>query len=85
MTFTEKGEKNKVESYPLLDYVEVGIFSEQTLKGKKSDKELYLKKLKINKINNKVTLIVTEKPIEVGVDPYNKLIDTNSDDNRRKI
>lgn len=85
LTFTEKGEKNKVESYPLLDYVEVGIFSEQTLKGKKSDKELYLKKLKINKINNKVTLIVTEKPIEVGVDPYNKLIDTNSDDNRRKI
>jgi ABC-2 type transport system permease protein len=85
LTLSEKGKRNKVESYPLLDYVEIGIFSEQTLKGKKSDKELYLKKLKINKINNKVTLIVTEKPIEVGVDPYNKLIDTNSDDNRRKI
>ena len=85
LTFAEKGENYKVESYPLMDYVEIGIFCEQTLKGKKSDKELYLKKLKIKKINNKVTLIVTKKPIEVGVDPYNKLIDTNSDDNRRKI
>jgi ABC-2 type transport system permease protein len=28
---------------------------------------------------------VDEKPLEVGVDPYNKLIDTKSDDNRRKF
>jgi ABC-2 type transport system permease protein len=69
----------------LNDYVEIGIFSEQTIKGKKSDKELYLRKVKINKIDNKITLIVDEKPTEVGVDPYNKLIDTNSDDNRRKL
>ena len=85
LSFTKKGEKNKVESYPLADYVEIGIFSEQTIKDKKTDKELYLKKLKISKIDNKVTLIVNEKPTEVGVDPYNKLIDTNSDDNRRKL
>ncbi|WP_395061165.1 M1 family aminopeptidase [Flavobacterium sp.] len=85
LSFTKKGEKNKLESYPLADYVEIGIFNEQTIKGKKSDKELYLKKLKISKIDNKVTLIVNEKPTEVGVDPYNKLIDTNSDDNRRKL
>ena len=26
-----------------------------------------------------------EKPVEVGIDPYNKLIDTNSDDNRKKV
>ncbi len=85
LVFTAKGSKAKVESYPLNDYVEIGIFSEQTLKGKKTDKELYLKKIKINQIDNKISLIVNEKPTEVGVDPYNKLIDTSSEDNRRKL
>lgn len=85
LTYKKKGDKYAVESYPLNDYVEIGVFSEQTIKNKKTDKELYLKKVKINKIDNSVTVIVNEKPTEVGVDPYNKLIDTQSDDNRIKI
>ena len=85
LTYTKKGEKKATLSYPLNDYVEIGIFTKQTIKGKKSDKELYLKKVKINKIDNKVTIIVKEKPTEVGVDPYNKLIDTKSDDNMREL
>ena len=85
LTYKKKGEKYAVESYPLNDYVEIGIFGEQTIKDKKTEKELYLKKVKVNKIDNSVTIIVNENPIEVGVDPYNKLIDTQSDDNRRKI
>ena len=36
-------------------------------------------------IENKVKVIVNEKPLEAGVDPYNKLIDTQSDDNRMKL
>ena len=34
---------------------------------------------------NKISIIVDQKPVEVGVDPYNKLIDTKSGDNRRKL
>lgn len=85
LTYADKRAKNKLESYPLNDYIEIGVFAQQDNKGKKTDKELYLKKVKINKINNTVTVVVNEKPTEVGVDPYNKLIDTNSDDNRRKL
>jgi ABC-2 type transport system permease protein len=85
LTYTKKGDKFPIESYPLADYVEIGIFSDKTVKDKKTEKELYLKKVKVNKINNSVSIIVKEKPTEVGVDPYNKLIDTNSDDNRRKL
>ena len=85
LTYTKKGEKKPTLSFPLNDYIEIGIFAEQTIKGKKSDKELYLKKVKINKIDNKITIIVKEKPTEVGVDPYNKLIDSKSDDNRREL
>ena len=77
---TEEMRKPEYSVY-LSDYVDVGVF------GEKDDKEteLYLKKHKISSINNKVTIVVDEEPIEVGIDPYNKLIDTNSDDNRKKI
>ena len=82
---TKKGKKYATESYPLSDYIEIGVFAEETVKGKKRDKELYLKKIKITGIENKVKVIVNEKPLEAGVDPYNKLIDTQSDDNRMKL
>ena len=45
----------------------------------------HFKKHKISSIHNKISIIVDKEPIEVGIDPYNKLIDTNSEDNRKKI
>ena len=85
LTFKGKDDKYAVDSYPLNDYVEVGIFGEKTVNGKTKEKELYLKKHKITKIDNKSVIIVDEKPVEAGIDPYNKLIDTDSNDNRRKL
>lgn len=86
-TLSYKNDKMKkpVLSVPLKDYIDIGIFTEETVNGKKKTKELYLQKHKITKIFNKLTIIVDKKPSEVGVDPYNKLIDTQSDDNRVKI
>jgi ABC-2 type transport system permease protein len=81
---TEKMSKPLL-SVPLADYIDLGIFSEEEIDGKKKEKQLYFKKHKITQIHNKITLIVDEKPTEVGIDPYNKLIDTKSDDNRRKF
>jgi len=72
-------------SVPLKDYIDIGIFTEEEIDGKKKEKVLYLKKHKITEINNKLSIIVDEKPTEVGVDPYNKLIDTSSEDNRREL
>ena len=75
-----------VKSLPLNDYVEVGVFGEKTKKGKYLyENELHNKKYLINKINNKISIVVDEKPVEVGVDPYNKLIDRDSNDNRKKV
>ena len=82
---TEKMKKPEL-SLVLNDYIDIGVFAEEELEdGTKKEKELYLKKHKITAINNKVTIIVDEIPKEVGVDPYNKLIDTNSNDNRREL
>ena len=85
-TLTQKVGKETIKSYPLHDYVEVGVFGEKTKKGKHEyENELYNKKYLISKINNKVSIIVNQKPVEVGVDPYNKLIDRDSNDNRKKV
>ena len=66
----------------LADYIDIGIFGED---DDENETELYVKKHKISKIHNKISIIVDQEPIEVGIDPYNKLIDTNSEDNRKKI
>ena len=85
-TLTAKVGKTDVKSYPLKDYVEVGVFGAKKIKGKHEyENELFNKKYLIDKINNKVSIIVNEKPFEVGVDPYNKLIDRDSNDNRKKV
>jgi len=52
---------------------------------KKKEVALYLRKHKITEINNTISIIVDKKSTEVGVYPYNKPIDTKSDDNRRKL
>jgi len=66
----------------LEDYLDIGVFGSDE---DENETELYLKKHKISDINNKLSIIVDEEPLEIGVDPYNKLIDTDSGDNRKRI
>ena len=66
----------------LEDYLDIGVFGSDE---DENETELYLKKHKISDINNKLSIIVDEEPKEIGVDPYNKLIDTDSGDNRKRI
>jgi ABC-2 type transport system permease protein len=86
-TLTYKSEKMKkpILSLKLQDYIDIGVFGIEEMNGDEKEVELYLQKHKITQINNKLTIIVNQKPVEVGVDPYNKLIDTQSTDNRQKI
>lgn len=78
-------EKDTLKSWPMQDYIEIGIFTETKIDGKTKEKPLYLKKVKIDSIYNTFKITVDEKPTEVGIDPYNKLIDTNSSDNRKTL
>jgi ABC-2 type transport system permease protein len=62
---------------PLADYIEIGVFS-----GKKDEeKPLYLKKEKLTDEHKTFVIIVDQAPTLAGIDPYNKLIDRNGDDN----
>jgi ABC-2 type transport system permease protein len=61
----------------LADYIEIGVFS-----GKKDEeKPLYLRKEKLTEERKTFVIIVDQPPTLAGIDPYNKLIDRNADDN----
>ena len=85
LTYTSEKMKKPILSVKLQDYIDIGVFGSEEVDGEKKEVELYLQKHKITQINNKISLIVDKKPTEVGVDPYNKLIDTQSMDNRQKL
>ena len=70
-----------IYSVYLQDYIDIGIFGTEN----DQEAELYLKKHKISSINNVVSITVDKEPLEIGIDPYNKLIDTDSGDNRTKV
>lgn len=85
-TLNGKYKDKTIKSYPLADYIEIGVFGDKVLKnGYEHKNELFNKKYLINKINNTISIVVDKKPTEVGVDPYNKLIDLDSNDNRFKV
>jgi ABC-2 type transport system permease protein len=75
-----EGRRRPVESLPLNDWIEVGVFG---VDDDGNETVLYLEKRKFTEILNDFTISVDEKPVSVGIDPFNKLIDTNSNDNRR--
>ncbi|MEX0719868.1 MAG: M1 family aminopeptidase [Balneolaceae bacterium] len=74
------GKRQPVQSLPLEDWIEVGVFG---LDEFGQEKMLYLEKHKFTEILNDLTITVDEQPTSAGIDPYNKLIDTISGDNRR--
>ena len=66
-----------------IDYlIDIGVFTENlddAYEG--NDHVLYMDKHRINETTMRIELIVDEEPRYAGIDPYNKLIDRNSDDN----
>jgi ABC-2 type transport system permease protein len=82
LTYTPEDATDEVQSLPLRDYIEIGVFGEDE---EGNEEVLYLKKLKITEIHNEFTIEVNKKPTSIGVDPYNKLIDRNSNDNRMEV
>ena len=68
---------------PMDDYIDVGVFGEETRdkEGRKKTNPIYLQKYKLTAGTKTITVHVTGKPVKAGIDPYNKLIDRIPDDN----
>ena len=60
------------------DWIDIGVYGESD--GDR-DRLIYLKKHKISSGTNRISINVHEKPIKAGIDPINKLIDRNPEDN----
>lgn len=65
--------------------VDVGVFARGKNDKEDDEKVLYVAKRKVDDGDSTITLHVKDKPYEVGIDPYNKLIDRVSNDNRMKV
>jgi hypothetical protein len=63
---------------PSNDWIDIGVLD---AKGK----YLYLKKHKIEKDKTEFDILVDQLPAQAGIDPMNKLIDRQPDDNVVKV
>ncbi|AVP99454.1 hypothetical protein C7S18_20775 [Ahniella affigens] len=67
------------------DEIDIGIFARASGAEEQDEKVLYLKKHRINQASGSLTITVDELPYDAGIDPYNKLIDRVSNDNRKRV
>ncbi|MCP3960225.1 MAG: ABC transporter permease [bacterium] len=70
---------------PIDDWIDVGVFGERRKNGESEETVLFLEKRRITEANVTFELVVEDKPVRAGIDPYNKLVDRNSDDNVKKV
>ncbi len=65
--------------------VAIGVFGKAADGVEGDEPILYLAKRHVANGNSTITLTVAGKPYQVGIDPYNELVDRNSSDNRMKV
>jgi len=70
--------KGQEHSVSLHDWIDVGVLD---AKGN----YLYLERQKIEQERTEFALVVDKVPAQAGIDPLNKLIDRNPDDNVIKV
>ena len=79
--FYADGEGKETEA-PLADQIEIGLFTDRPDAGAFDAKNVILLERRPIRSGEQVIKVITERrPTWVGVDPYNKYIDRNSDDN----
>ncbi|WP_298542380.1 M1 family aminopeptidase [uncultured Aquimarina sp.] len=83
--YDDKGKEERTDDKT--NYIEVGLFGEDII----DDQEVplknpyYLERKWLLPGENTFTIITDKKPEKAGIDPYNKLIDRNSNDNLRGV
>lgn len=77
--------KGKETAGRLDDWIEVGVFARGPSGKEEDEKVLYLRRHRIDAANPRLTVVVDAEPYEAGFDPYNKLIDRASSDNRKRV
>lgn len=69
---------------PISDYIDIAVFAKPETK-KSIGKPMIYQRQKIYQKENTFTFTVKEKPYQVGIDPYNYLVDRIPNDNVKKV
>ena len=77
--------QGKETAAKLDDWIEVGVFAKGESGKERDQRVLYLKRTHVTTADPEITVTVDALPAEAGFDPYNKLIDRVSSDNRKKV
>jgi ABC-type transport system involved in multi-copper enzyme maturation permease subunit len=70
---------------PIRDWIDIGVFGESKAGGKSEQTVLFMEKRLITDSSTSVELVVEGLPVRAGIDPYNRLIDRDSNDNVKKV
>lgn len=73
------------EEIPVMDYMDIAIFSKNVNDSIKEEKEIFCKKYKIDAGKKEFQVIVNYEPSKVGIDPYFKLIDRHRNNNTKSL
>lgn len=77
--------EGKETAAPLDDWIEVGVFARGPSGEEADERVLYLERHRVRSESPTLTVVVDELPFDAGFDPYNKLIDRVSSDNRKRV
>ena len=70
---------------PLNDYIDIGLFAKNAKNSDELGKPILYNRIKLHQKQTALTFVVSEKPYQVGVDPYHYLIDKVIADNLKKV
>jgi len=76
-------DRGKETAVPVNDWVDVGVLGASKTKG--NEPVLALEKHHLTSPSAKFSFVVATKPDRAGIDPLNKLVDRNPDDNTKKV
>ena len=77
-------DRGRETNVPLHDYIDVGVLGESKAKAA-NDNVLAIEKKLITAPKMTFEFVVDKKPVRAGIDPLNKLIDRNPDDNVKTV
>ena len=89
VTFTVESKKLRADAkgaeqpIAINDWIDVGVLAPG--KTKNDDTVLFMEKRHITQPTTSFDIVVDGKPSKAGIDPFNKLIDRNPDDNTKKL
>lgn len=77
--------KGKEHDEKMDELVDIGVFARPPGGKEEDETVLYLQKHRVTGTDNTIELVLDQEPYEAGIDPYNKLVDRDSGDNRKRV